>query len=74
MVLEGGLVELQGFFDLDFFGVVDLIFLVELGLDVEGMPGRLDGSKSAKGCRIWWVEAPRAMEQTYHGSRRARYI
>jgi hypothetical protein len=38
------LVELQGFFDLDFFGVVDLIFLVELGLDVEGMPGRLDGS------------------------------
>ena len=34
---------------MDFFGVVDLIFLVELGLDVEGMTGRLGSSESAKG-------------------------
>lgn len=39
--LEGGLVELQSFFDLYFFGVVDFVFFLIVWLDVESMPDRL---------------------------------
>ena len=40
--LEGGLVELQRFFDLNLLGVVDLILDLVIRLDVERMPGRLN--------------------------------
>lgn len=40
MVLEGGLIELESFFDLDFLGIVDLIFGLLLVFDVEGPPRR----------------------------------
>lgn len=35
------MVELQGFFDLDFLGVVDLVFDFVVRFDIERMPGRL---------------------------------
>ncbi|CAI6340249.1 unnamed protein product [Periconia digitata] len=41
VVFECGLVELQRFFDLYFFGIVNLNFLLMVGFDIQRIPGRL---------------------------------
>lgn len=41
VVFQSCLVELEGVFDLDFFGIVNLVFGFVVGLDIQCLEGRL---------------------------------